>query len=90
MRHSTGIISTTPVGIEAEDTGDLSEDVDWRKVTVAPERHGGRLDHALVDAAPEFSRNYLQQLIEAERVTVNTQVVRKASCRVKAGDLLTI
>ena len=90
MRHSTGIISTPLAGIEADETDDLSEDVDWRKVTVAPARHGGRLDHALVDAAPEFSRNYLQQLIEAERVTVNTQVVRKASCRVKAGDLLTI
>jgi 23S rRNA pseudouridine1911/1915/1917 synthase len=41
-------------------------------------------------AAPEFSRSYLQQLIDAARVAVNTQVIRKASSRVKAGDLLTI
>jgi 23S rRNA pseudouridine1911/1915/1917 synthase len=72
------------------ETEELTVDVEWRKVAVAAEQHGGRLDHALVDAAPEFSRNYLQQLIEAGLVTVNTQVARKASCRVKAGDVVSI
>jgi 23S rRNA pseudouridine1911/1915/1917 synthase len=78
------------MGAENDETDDMSVDVEWRRVTVAPELHGKRLDHALVMAAPEFSRSYLQQLIDAARVAVNTQVIRKASSRVKAGDLLTI
>jgi 23S rRNA pseudouridine1911/1915/1917 synthase len=63
-------------------------EVEWRKVFVANSQHGGRLDRALVEAAPEFSRSYLQQLIEMGLVTVNTRVICKASSKVKAGDTL--
>ena len=75
---------------ESDETDELLTDVEWRKAAVTPELHGERLDRALVDAAPEFSRSYLQQLIEAGLVTVNAQMVRKASCKVKAGDSLLI
>lgn len=90
MIQSTGIISSHPVVTESDETDELVTDVEWRKAAVTPELHGGRLDRALVDAAPEFSRSYLQQLIEAGLVQVNAQVVRKASCKVKAGDSLLI
>ncbi len=90
MRQSTVIISTPPSLTESDDPEDSASDVEWRKVSVANEQHGGRLDRALVDAAPEFSRSYLQQLIEAGHVSVNAQVICKASSRVKAGDTLQI
>lgn len=90
MRQSTGIISSHPVATESDETDDPLTDVEWRKVFVASERHGARLDRALVDATPEFSRSYLQQLIELGLVTVNSAVVRKASSRVKAGDVLVL
>ena len=76
MIISSGIISSPPIATESDDTDELSTEVEWRKVVVANQRHAGRLDHALVDAAPEFSRSYLQQLIEAGRVTVNSHLVR--------------
>ena len=75
---------------DAEELEDASIEVEWRNLSVSAEQHGERLDKALVEAAPEFSRSYLQQLIEAERVTINTQVARKASIKVKAGDVLVI
>ena len=75
---------------DSEELEDAATDVEWRKLSVSAQQHGGRLDRALVEAAPEFSRSYLQQLIEAERVTINTQVARKASLKVKAGDVLVI
>jgi len=75
---------------DSEELDDAVTDVEWRKLSVSAQQHGERLDRALVDAAPEFSRSYLQQLIEAERVTINTQIARKASLKVKAGDVLTI
>ncbi|MDD2919575.1 RluA family pseudouridine synthase [Rhodoferax sp.] len=48
--------------------------------------HGMRLDRALVDMVPEFSRSYLQQLIDLGRVWLNGRVLVKASHRVRAAD----
>jgi 23S rRNA pseudouridine1911/1915/1917 synthase len=75
---------------ESDEIEDFLGEVELRKVSVANDQHGARLDRALVDAAPEFSRSYLQQLIEAGLVCVNTKIVCKASSRVKAGDALLI
>ena len=52
--------------------------------------HGKRLDAALVQLVDEFSRSYLQQLIERGAATLNSQVVHKAATKVKAGDNLSI
>jgi 23S rRNA pseudouridine1911/1915/1917 synthase len=46
-----------------------------------------RLDRALVDLVPEFSRSYLQQLIELGAVSLNEKITQKASQKVKASDL---
>lgn len=75
---------------DSEELEDATTEAEWRKLSVSAEQHGARLDKALVEAAPEFSRNYLQQLIEAERVTLNSQLARKASHKVKAGDVVVI
>ncbi|HSH89477.1 MAG TPA: RluA family pseudouridine synthase [Ramlibacter sp.] len=57
-----------------------------RPFRIAAAHHGDRLDRALVAYAPEFSRSYLQQLIEAGAVTVNGAAAARASQKVKAGD----
>lgn len=77
----------------AEDLHDDSEgafDVELRHVSVRVENHGNRLDKALANQVSEFSRSYLQQLIEAGGVTVGGCKSTKTSAKVKAGDNLII
>jgi 23S rRNA pseudouridine1911/1915/1917 synthase len=52
--------------------------------------HGERVDRALVEVVPEFSRSYLQQLIALSAVRVNAKVVGKPSVKVKAGDEISV
>jgi len=70
--------------------GEAGADAELREVSVPVESHGTRLDRALADMVPEFSRSYLQQLIEAAAVQLNGATASKASARVKAGDKLVI
>src|SRR5665811_1539837 len=72
---------------EPEDRADTGPDVELRQLIFTESQHGQRLDRALVELVPEFSRSYLQQLIDLEGVVVNGAVARKASIRVKAGDV---
>lgn len=90
MRQTETIISGALGGADLDEGGDAVAEVEWRKVAMAVAQHGVRLDRALVDVAPEFSRSYLQQLIDAGRVEVNGQLICKASQRVKAGDAVQI
>jgi 23S rRNA pseudouridine1911/1915/1917 synthase len=71
---------------ESQEEGDTTAEVELRQVTVTASNHGSRLDRALAAIVPEFSRTYLQQLIEAGVVNVAGVVVTKASSKVKAGD----
>ena len=75
---------------EPEDRADTGPDVELRQLVFGPAQHGQRLDRALVELVPEFSRSYLQQLIDLEGVTVNGVVMTKPSTRVKAADVGTI
>ncbi len=70
--------------------GETGADAELREVSVPVESHGTRLDRALAGMVPEFSRSYLQQLIEAAAVQLNGVTATKASARVKAGDKLVI
>ena len=72
-------------GLEA-----ISAEVEWREAPVAAEGHGQRLDRALAALVPEFSRNYLQQLIEAGAVQLAGRPALKPSAKVKAGEALRI
>jgi len=65
-------------------------EVDWRDATVPREQHLLRLDKALVALAPEFSRSYLQQLIERGHVQVDGQVQATASRKLKSGQRLRV
>lgn len=48
--------------------------------------HGERLDRALAQLVPEFSRSYLQQLIEAGAVRLRGAAATRPAQRVKAGE----
>jgi 23S rRNA pseudouridine1911/1915/1917 synthase len=65
----------------------LEPQAEQRTLVFAATHHGMRLDRALVELVPEFSRNYLQQLIEAGSVLINGQVLVKASHKVKVSDV---
>ena len=90
MKQSKLIISSAPASDEPaqalEDAAEAGPDVELRELTMGPAQHGERLDRALVALVPEFSRSYLQQLIEAGAVSLNGAVSRKPSARVKAAD----
>ncbi len=86
MKNSELIISRGLDGEDPEDRADTGPDVELRQLIFGEAQHGLRLDQALVGLVPEFSRSYLQQLIDLGAVTVNGVVLRKASARVKAAD----
>lgn len=90
MRQTATIISSPSVGADSDEVDEAAAEVEWRTFTIPVEQHGDRLDKALVVAASEFSRNYLQQLIEDSLVELNGRTVCKTSQRVKAGDLIRI
>ena len=72
---------------EADIHGDL---IELRQVVLGPGQHGIRLDKALAEVVPEFSRSYLQQLIEGGHVSVNDRVAAKQSATVRCDDRMQI
>jgi 23S rRNA pseudouridine1911/1915/1917 synthase len=91
LNQTAEIISTPSAATELEeDLQDSTAEVELRQLLVAPEHHGVRVDRALADMVSEFSRSYLQQLLELGAVSVRGAVVRKASTRVKVGDALVV
>ena len=57
-----------------------------RSMSMGAGQHGERLDRALVELVPEFSRSYLQQLLAQGLVSLNGRPVLKPATRVKACD----
>ncbi|TXT41297.1 MAG: 23S rRNA pseudouridine synthase [Comamonadaceae bacterium] len=81
------IISGTLEGEDIDPLVEASAEVEIRQFEFSVAQHGMRLDRALVDLVPEFSRNYLQQLIELGFVRVNAQVAHKPAQKVKAFEV---
>jgi 23S rRNA pseudouridine1911/1915/1917 synthase len=75
---------------EAPDTGDLSDSTETRLHTVTYEQSDMRYDRIVALAVPEFSRSYLQQLIEQSFVTLNGAIATKSSKHLREGDELVI
>ncbi len=94
MKLSDLIISTDPAGEElAENAPDITEsglESELRPLVITETQHGGRLDRALVELVPEFSRSYLQQLIESGAVTLQGRLATKPSAKVRLGEVGTI
>lgn len=65
---------------------DASAAPEVRVLCMGAEQHAQRLDRALADTVPEFSRSYLQQLLGLGAVSLNDVSVVKPAQRVKAGD----
>ena len=87
MKNTQQIISTPPQEPDSELVEETSVEAELRALSFSSAHHGMRLDLALTDLVPEFSRSYLQQLIDLGSVLVNGKVVKKAAGKVKAGDL---
>ncbi len=81
------IISTDPSQSPTEDLLDEpGAEAETRPFAIEAADHGERLDRALARLVPEFSRSYLQQLIESGAVRLRGAPVAKPSQRVKAGE----
>ena len=84
------IISATPPEPDAhallDDAADTGPDSELRPFAIGAPQHGERLDRALALLVPEFSRSYLQQLMEAGAVLLNGLPATKPSHKVRAGD----
>ncbi len=87
--NSPAIISATPVAEDLDDPCDPPE-TELRQCRVDVGQHGQRLDKILADTISEFSRSYLQQLVEQGAVEVNGRRSSKNSVRLKAGDRLLV
>ena len=87
MKNTNLIISAALEADDAEPLNEVQVEVEIRQLHFSPAQHGMRLDRALVDLVPEFSRSYLQQLIELGSVSLNEKTTQKASQKVKASDL---
>jgi 23S rRNA pseudouridine1911/1915/1917 synthase len=95
LNQGKTIISTDPQRDDAsedvlglDEAEALAQESELRHGTVSLSLHGERLDRALAPLAPEFSRSYLQQLVEAGWAQVNGKVLTKQSHKVKVGDAL--
>lgn len=91
---TTEIISTEGVAaqgiVEAEDAEEVSPAADVRDIEIPLDMHGWRLDRALAATIPEFSRSYLQQLIDDGAVRWRNAVASKASVKVAVGDTVRV
>lgn len=101
MKQSPPIISAHPptdataIAIDEEAAegatlADSADDVEFREGLVDMANHGMRLDKVLADLVAEFSRSYLQQLIDEGGVSVNGLTVSKPSSKVRIGDRLRV
>jgi 23S rRNA pseudouridine1911/1915/1917 synthase len=86
LKNTCEIVSGTPALIDIDVAEETGPEVELRALSFGSNHHGMRLDRALVDLVPEFSRSYLQQLIDLGGVSVNGKMVSKASFKVKASD----
>ena len=85
MKQGEKIIEAAP-----DDEAEAEAGSELRQFTVDPAMHARRLDHALAELVPEFSRSYLQQLVNGGAVTINRHRAARPAHRVKAGDTLAV
>jgi len=88
VNQEPSIISTDPLdeGADAWAQGDPEQASEIRGFSIPSAHHKERLDRVLAELIPEFSRNYLRQLIEAGAVQLRGRVVVKPATPVQAGE----
>jgi 23S rRNA pseudouridine1911/1915/1917 synthase len=85
-----GLEGEALVEVLAEDESASLSEPELRAIDMGMAQHGERLDRALAETVPEFSRSYLQQLLAHGAVRLNDQPVSKAAYRIKAGDRVVV
>lgn len=98
LNCSTELIISTPLESPSLDAAAFDDAVQGADVTevevrcaqVPVDLHGQRLDKALAQMVPEFSRSYLQQLIEQGDVLVDKRITTKVSAKVRLGHRLQV
>jgi 23S rRNA pseudouridine1911/1915/1917 synthase len=91
VKQLPSIISTAPLpsagdAVEHDEGAELADASEIRPFVIDQAQHGQRLDRALAVLVPEFSRSYLQQLIDAGTVELQGRTVTKTSATVHAGE----
>lgn len=66
---------------------ELSPELEIRQLDFSLVEPGSRLDVALVALVPEFSRSYLQHLVQAGAVSINGKSASKTAQKTKLSDL---
>lgn len=74
--------------LETEDEGSAGDACGLRRLALAPEDAGVRIDKALAARLPDLSRSRLQALIAEGRVSLGGRTIADASARAEAGDYL--
>ena len=98
LNQARSIISTPPLakgpGAGAAEVDDeLADEAsasESRTLAVPATHHGDRLDRTLAALVPEFSRNYLSQLVEGGAAQVNGRAITKPAHKVRAADQVVI
>jgi 23S rRNA pseudouridine1911/1915/1917 synthase len=99
MGLASQIISTGDVregsaqGQEADGAAlidELTAGVETRVCEIPASMHGWRIDRALAQLIPEFSRSYLQQLMADGAVVMHGVPLSKPAARIAAGDRLSV
>ena len=90
VEQAPSIISTDPLqAVDQEDSDELLVvGKELRTVSVPIHLHGHRLDKVLSELVPEFSRNYLQHMIDAGYVRLNGALIAKHARKLKSADVL--
>ncbi|MFL6693021.1 MAG: RluA family pseudouridine synthase [Ramlibacter sp.] len=73
-----------------DDEADTAAPAELRAWSIPSALHGERLDRALAELVPEFSRSYLQSLVAEGAVTLDGRAAVRAAHRVRAGASLSI
>jgi 23S rRNA pseudouridine1911/1915/1917 synthase len=80
------IISTTSELDDPVSEGELASELEIRQLNFSLVEPGSRLDVALVALVPEFSRSYLQQLVQLGAVSVNGKRIGKTAQKIRVSD----
>ena len=90
--HSTASQTLLPPLPGEADPDDLETEVEERCLEIPTGLHKQRLDRALVQLMPEFSRNHLKHVIEDACVSSNAlpNAIAKVAYLVKAAEIITV
>ncbi len=77
-------------GGDATEVDALDDQAELRQCTVPAGLHGWRIDRALAQLVPEFSRSHLQQVLADGGVRWRGQPCHKAAAKVAVGDAIEV